>query len=157
MISEDQTLDLSQDSQDEEGSVSSSGSESHRVYESSEHQVQRVKISLSEIECFDDSGVSSSGGNSSPLSTDNFSEPNSRVSSPPLEHHSSPQPRLHRPWADSPSPSKTQKPVLPTLSPLHYQCLSQLSPRQHFAALELSRIQQLQRYQTDVFLSKFYR
>ncbi|XP_033210080.1 T-box-containing protein TBX6L-like isoform X2 [Belonocnema kinseyi] len=163
MMSEDQTLDLSQDYHDEEGNVSSSDSESHRVYESSEHQVQRVKRSLSENGSIDDSGVSSSGGISPPLPTYNFPESNSRVS-PPLEHHPSPQPRLYRPWADSPSPSsspspsRTQEPALPTLSPLHYQFLYPLlAPQQHLAAWELSRIQQVQRYQTNVLFNKFYR
>lgn len=167
MMSEDETLDLSQDSHDEEGNISSSDSESHRVYESSGHQVQRIKRSLSENGSIDDSGVSSSGGISPPLSTYNFPESNSRIS-PPLEHHSSPQPRLHRPWADSPSPSsspasspspsRTQEPVLPILSPLHYQFLYPLLPsQQHLAAWELSRIDQVQRYQTNLLFNKFYR
>ena len=155
MTSEDQSLDLSQDSQDEEGNISSSESECHQVCESSEHQTQRPKRDFSETESLDDSGVSSSGGRSPPLSTEHFPESNFRVS-PSFQPHFNPHPRLHRPWADSPSPSRTQEPVLSTFSSLQHQHLyPYLISQQHLAALELSKIHQIQRYQSHL-LKKFH-
>lgn len=157
--SDDQTLDLSHDSHDEEGNVSSSDCEANQIQESTECQAKRIKRSLSETGSItDDSGISSTGGRTPPLSSESLSESNFRVSPPP-EHHSNPQIRLYRPWTDSPSPSRLQEPVLPTLSPMQYHSLffPLFTPQQQqLAALEYSRLQQIQRFQSNILLSKMY-
>ncbi|XP_051176720.1 T-box protein 2-like isoform X2 [Leptopilina boulardi] len=161
-MSEDQS-----DSQDEEGNVSSSDCETGQLRDCT--TIKRIKRSPSETgSVTDDSGISSSGGatpppppsSSSSSSLESFSEANFRVSPSPPGHHVGNQTRLYRPWADSPSPCRsTQESILPTLSPMQYHSLffPLLAPEhQQIATLEYSRLQQLQRFQSNLLLSKMY-
>ncbi|XP_043484326.1 T-box-containing protein TBX6L-like isoform X2 [Leptopilina heterotoma] len=181
--SEDQS---SLDSHDEEGNVSSSDCEAGQLEDSPECSAnKRTRRSPSDTESvIYDSGISSSGGATPPpssssssqlLSSETLSEVNFRVSSssssasssvslsPAPTEHAGNQTRLYRPWADSPSspssPCRSQEQVLPVVTtPMQYHSLffPLLAPEQQLAALEYSRLQQIQRFQSNLFLSKLY-
>ncbi|XP_076236442.1 T-box transcription factor TBX6 [Calliopsis andreniformis] len=93
---------------DEEGNLSSE-SESNRASNHLDVVGQRPKTASSETGSLDDSGVSSCGGISPPL-------PLIHRNSPSREIDRDAQPRLHRPWVDSPQFSSTSNTVTSNLS-----------------------------------------
>ncbi|XP_043282026.1 T-box protein 2-like [Venturia canescens] len=161
--------------EEEEENASSSESESHRPRRSSESEGNRPRRALSEAGSLDDSGVSSSGGSTPPLahSPGNYTRSPLRTQENERRSESAQQPaRLHRPWADSSSPTqhihhRVQESPLAAPSATHPALdfhlfnpfLLPSSHQHHLAALEIARFQhQMQQHRyASQHLAKFYR
>ncbi|KAG7208864.1 hypothetical protein KM043_015048 [Ampulex compressa] len=137
---------------DEEGNVSSSESESNRT--TVEGPSQRPKTASSDAGSLDDSGISSCGGVSPPLMA-------GRNSPSALEADREAQPRLHRPWIDSPPPPASSSSPSSSGSMALAERMHDLNlPAYYFRLLHPSLAMQpdfsrLHHYQTVPHFSKF--